>query len=80
LCAELGVERVEHVPILERELVQQAASISLRSRRLQAQIIYGVEVDDDRLIRLSSETQRLLDSVRLQRNAAAKLRKAGFGA
>ena len=45
----------------ERALVRQAASLTIRAERLQAEIVRGdVHVDADEVVRLSSETRRCL--------------------
>ena len=58
--AELGGRLTEP----EKALVQQIAAMQLRIEQMQAQIVEGLEVDADQIIRLSSEHRRLLASLR----------------
>jgi hypothetical protein len=47
-----------------RSMVRQAAVLMLRSEQLQAAVIRGDPVNDDQLIRLSSEARRAVDALR----------------
>jgi hypothetical protein len=48
----------------DKALIAQAASIAIRIERRQADILQGLDVDEDSLIRLSSEHRRILTSLR----------------
>jgi hypothetical protein len=61
--AELGGSLTE----TDKALVAQAASIAVHIEKQQADILQGRDVDEDMIVRLSSEHRRLLTS--LQRKA-----------
>ena len=48
---------------VERDLIKQAAGLTLRSEQMQAAIIRGEEIDNDQLIRLSSTAKRVLEVI-----------------
>lgn len=48
---------------VERGLVRQAAALTLRAEQLQADVINGVSVDSDVLIRVSSTAKRILSAI-----------------
>jgi hypothetical protein len=57
--AELGGTLSE----LERGLVRQAAAIVLKTEQMQEELVRGKSVDTDELIRLSSESRRVLAAI-----------------
>ncbi|MDT2022816.1 hypothetical protein [Methylocella sp. CPCC 101449] len=59
---------------IDRGLIRQAASLSLRAERMQAAVVRGEEVDNDALIRLSGESRRIMASLRTK---ATKRRPSG---
>jgi hypothetical protein len=61
----------------DKALAAQAASIGVHIEKLQAEIIQGCDVDEDMVVRLSSEHRRLLTSLR---STAAKAKPAGDAA
>jgi hypothetical protein len=44
----------------EREMIRQAAALMLRAEQLQADIVAGDSVNDDELIRVTSEMRRAI--------------------
>ena len=62
---------------VERDLIRQAAGLTLRAEQLQGAIVRGEAVDNDELIRLSSTAKRLLDAIRAK---AAKNKPTGAAA
>jgi hypothetical protein len=59
---------------VEQSLVRQAANLVQVSERLQADVIAGVQVDTDAMVRISSEARRILGMLRAK---ATKNRAAG---
>ena len=59
---------------VEQSLVRQAANLVQVSERLQADVIAGVQVDTDAMVRISSEARRILGMLRAK---AAKNKPAG---
>jgi hypothetical protein len=57
--AEIGGTLTE----AERGLVRQAATLTLRAEKLAADVVLGLPVDDDLLIRLSGAARRVLAGV-----------------
>lgn len=57
--SEIGGELTE----IERGLVKQAAALTLRAEGMQADIVNGVHVDTDALIRLTSTSKRILTAI-----------------
>lgn len=55
---------VDLLTAAERELLRQAAAMSLRAEQLQAAVVQGEQVDGDELIRLSGEARRILTTLR----------------
>jgi hypothetical protein len=55
---------VDLLTATERELLRQAAAMSLRAEQLQAAVVNGEQVDGDELIRLSGEARRILTTLR----------------
>jgi hypothetical protein len=53
------------ITTFEREMVRQAAALTLRAEQLQAAVIAGDPVDHDELIRTSSEMRRALKALNL---------------
>jgi hypothetical protein len=58
--AELGGK----VSPVEQSLVRQAANLAQVSERLQADVVAGVQTNNDELVRVSSEARRILATVR----------------
>src|SRR5271167_2328932 len=56
----------------EREQLRQAAALVLRAEQLQHAIIRGEQVATDELIRLSSESRRVLAGLRKRAGAPAR--------
>jgi hypothetical protein len=48
---------------VEKGLVRQAAGLQLRAEQMQADIVNGKPVDSDALIRVSSTSKRILESI-----------------
>jgi 2C-methyl-D-erythritol 2,4-cyclodiphosphate synthase len=57
--AELGGELSE----AERSLVRQAAALQIQGEKMQEQIVQGLPIDPDQLIRVSSTSKRLLSII-----------------
>jgi hypothetical protein len=55
----------------ERATVRQAAALTVHAERIQTAIVKGEAVDEDALVRVSSEARRLLTSLR-RRSVAKK--------
>lgn len=51
---------------LERALIRQAAALMLRTEQLQASIVRGDTIDDDKLVRVSGEARRVISSLKGQ--------------
>jgi hypothetical protein len=67
----------------EHNLVRQAAALVLRAEQLQSRLVRGEPVDEDLLIRLSSEGRRILANLarrreRKQRDPGLELRASPF--
>jgi hypothetical protein len=69
--AEIGGEMSE----VERGLIKQAAALTMTAERMQADIINGLPVDSDALIRLTSTAKRVLGAI----SAKADKRQAASG-
>jgi hypothetical protein len=61
-------------------LVCQAAALTLRAEQAQADIVNGVQVDADAMVRVSSEARRLLGMLRTKgtKNKPSGCRLAGI--
>jgi len=59
---------------VERSLIRQAANLVQVSERLQADVVAGLQVDADAMVRISSEARRILGMLRAK---AAKNKPAG---
>jgi hypothetical protein len=59
---------------VEQSLVRQAASLTLASERMQADVVAGVQIHADAMVRVSSEARRILGLLRAK---AAKNKTAG---
>jgi hypothetical protein len=68
--SEIGGAAV--LTVADRALVKQAAALTLKAEGLQADLVNGLPVDTDQLIRLSSTARRLLTAIA----AKASKRKA----
>ena len=68
--AELGGSLSE----VERVMVKQCAAISMRCEVLQAKLVAGEDVDTDDIIRLTSESRRILSDLKAK---TAKNKPAG---
>jgi hypothetical protein len=64
ICANYVAEVGGNVTEVERDLIRQAAGLTLRAEQLQAALVNGQPVDNDELIRLSSTAKRLLEAIR----------------
>lgn len=51
------------ISAVEHSLITQAASLQLRSEQLQADIVNGIKVDSDSLIRLTGTVRRILTTL-----------------
>jgi hypothetical protein len=77
ICAAYETEAGGNVSEVERDLIRQAAGLTLRAEQLQGAIVRGEAVDNDELIRLSSTAKRLLEAIRAK---AAKNKPTGAAA
>ena len=77
ICAAYDAEAGGNVTEVERDLIRQAAGLTLRAEQLQGAIVRGEAVDNDELIRLSSTAKRLLEAIRAK---AAKNKPTGAAA
>lgn len=68
--AEVGGQ----ITAVEHGLITQAASLQLRSEQLAADIVKGLEVDADALIRLTGTVRRILASISGKANKRAASR------
>jgi hypothetical protein len=50
--------------LFERDLIRQAAGLTLRAEQLQGAIVRGEPVSNDKLVRISSTAKRLLETIR----------------
>lgn len=76
ICRSYEAECGTPVSEVERDMIRQAAGLTLRAEQLQAAIVRGEAVDDDQLIRLSSTARRLLTAIAAK---AAKRKPAAPG-
>lgn len=72
ICRSYELEAGGHVSDVERDLIRQAAGLTLRAEQLQAAIVRGEDIDNDQLIRISSTAKRVLEAI----SAKAAKRKA----
>lgn len=49
---------------VDQNLVKQAANLTLACERMQADVVAGLDVDADSLVRISSEARRILGMLR----------------
>ena len=54
----------ESLSVAERGAIRQAAAIMVRAEEIQAAVVRGEPINDDVLIRLSSEVRRILVALR----------------
>jgi hypothetical protein len=74
ICRNYEIEAGGDITEVERDLIRQAAGLTLRAEQLQAAMVRGETVDNDQLIRLSSTAKRLLEAIR---SKAEKKKPAG---
>lgn len=72
ICRSYEEEAGGVVSEVERDLIRQAAGLTLRAEQLQSAIVRGEAVNNDELIRLSSTSKRILEAI----HAKAAKRKA----
>ena len=63
ICRAYELELGDPISELERDLIRQAAGLTLRFEQMQARIVRGELVDNDLLIRLSSTARRVLETI-----------------
>jgi hypothetical protein len=61
--------RVADLSIVEVGLLRQAAALTLRAEQMQADMVRGEIVDADELVRVSSESRRVLAAIRRTKRA-----------
>jgi hypothetical protein len=64
IVAAYEAEAGSHVSAVERDLIRQAAGLTLRAEQMQAVIVRGEPVNNDELVRISSTAKRLLETIR----------------
>jgi hypothetical protein len=64
ICAAYEAEARGSVTEVERDLIRQAAGLTLRAEQLQGAIVRGEPVSNDELVRISSTAKRLLETIR----------------
>jgi hypothetical protein len=74
ICANYEAEAGGSITEVERDLIRQAAGLTLRAEQMQAAIVRGEPVSNDELVRISSTARRLLESIR---SKADKRKPAG---
>jgi hypothetical protein len=68
IADDLGFERVT---VAERAALFQCAALNLQIELMQQAIVRGDTIENDELIRLSSEVRRLLNALRRRREQTA---------
>jgi hypothetical protein len=63
ICRAYEAEAGGQVSEVERDLIRQAAGLTLRAEQLQAAVVRGDAVDGDHLIRLASTAKRVLGAI-----------------
>jgi hypothetical protein len=58
ICANYEAEAGGNVTELERDLIRQAAGLTLRAEQMQGAIVRGEPVNNDELVRISSTAKR----------------------
>jgi hypothetical protein len=61
ICANYEAEAGGNVTEVERDLIRQAAGLTLRAEQLQGAIVRGEPISNDELVRISSTAKRLLE-------------------
>jgi hypothetical protein len=64
ICVAYEAEAGGNVSEVERDLIRQAAGLTLRAEQMQAAIVRGEDVNNDELVRISSTAKRLLETIR----------------
>ena len=64
ICAVYETEAGGNVTEVERDLIRQAAGLTLCAEQLQGAIVRGEAVNNDELVRISSTAKRLLEAIR----------------
>jgi hypothetical protein len=64
ICANYEAEAGGNVTEVERDLIRQAAGLTLRAEQLQGAIVRGEPISNDELVRISSTAKRLLETIR----------------
>jgi hypothetical protein len=78
ICRSYEAEAGGQVSEVERDLIRQAAGLTLRAEQVQAAIVRGEDVDSDQLIRLASTAKRVLEAIS-SKAAKRKAPAAGTG-
>lgn len=63
ICRSYEEEAGGTVSEVERDLIRQAAGLTLRAEQMQAAIVRGEPIDNDQLIRISSTAKRILEAI-----------------
>jgi hypothetical protein len=66
ICRSYELEAGGVVTGVERDMIRQAAALTLRAEQLQADIVNGRPVDVDRLTRISGATKRILGAIHVK--------------
>jgi hypothetical protein len=64
ICRNYELEAGGNISELERDLIRQAAGLTLRAEQLQGAIVRGEPISNDELVRISSTAKRLLETIR----------------
>src|SRR5262249_39332020 len=64
LCVQFAAELGGELTAADREVIRQAAVMQMHVEKLQASILRGEAVLSDELVRLSSESRRVLGTLR----------------
>lgn len=59
----------------DQAMVKQAAALSIRAEMMQAEIVNGVAVNPDDMVRVTSESRRIVETIKT--NASARRVEAG---
>jgi hypothetical protein len=64
ICSAYEAEAGGNPTEVERDLIRQAAGLTLRAEHLQAALVRGEDISNDELVRISSTAKRLLEAIR----------------
>jgi hypothetical protein len=69
ICQAYETDAGGVIPEADRDLIRQAASLTLRAEQMAASLVRGEDINNDELVRISSTAKRLIETIRVKADA-----------